>query len=300
MTENTLVGQVVRNRRRKNFTMIQNAMAQDDQLSWNARGIMTYLLSLPDDWVIYKTEIIKHGDIGRDKFNKVWNELQSFGYLSKEKVKNLSDGTFQGVMWILNEEPEITRRPENPLFGENPVKSTEGLKIRPTDNPTVGKPEVRETRPLTNKHSLTNTHNKQIEEDDEVKREETDSKSHPFEKSLQKVAKSEFGSIFDTLAASLNDQEDIEAIKQELNQELVALTPQVIRSNFEAAWEFTQSRCESDAYFGKYLLKNLQMKASKSQRDKVKRSSEQTVSETITDDFFASVDALRKDWGYAN
>jgi len=32
----------------------------------------------------------------------------------------------------------------------------------------------------------------------------------------------------------------------------------------------------------------------------VKRSREQTISETITDDYFSSVDALRKEWGYAN
>ena len=179
----------------------------------------------------------------------------------------------------------------------NPISVLPG-KQRESQNGIPGNTDV-ELQEIPNRDG-SNIKSININDDDENKREETDTETQQFEKSLQEVAKSELRTIFDTLAASLNNQDDIEAIKQELSQELVALTPQVIRSNFEAAWEFTQSRCESDAYFGKYLLKNLQMKASKSQRDKVKRSSEQTVSETITDDFFASVDALRKDWGYAN
>ena len=46
--------------------MINKEMAQDKTLSWKARGLLLYLLSLPDDWNIYESELIKHATDGRD------------------------------------------------------------------------------------------------------------------------------------------------------------------------------------------------------------------------------------------
>ena len=233
----------------------------------------------------------------KDKVHQIKRELAQYGLLEDER---------QGLnkpnrIYVLN--IDTMRTSEKPTSNEaSDTKDVGNSDIRTSEKPTSGS--------LKNRHQdicnsdtndteysdteFSDTDNK--EDDDENKKEANNS----FQNSLQEVADIELGTIFDTLAASLNNQEDVEAIKQELSTELVALTPQTIRSNFEAAWEYTQSRCESDSYFGKYLLKNLQMKASKSKRDKVKRSREQTISETITDDYFSSVDALRKEWGYAN
>jgi len=295
MTENALIGQVVRKRARTNFTMIQNSMGQNDALSWNARGIMLYLLSLPEDWIIYKSEIIKHGDIGRDKFNKVWNELQDFGYLTKENIQNPENGKFQGVLWILNEEPEIYRSPENPLYGKKSVKSTAELKSRSTVKPSDGKSVERETRPLTNTHSLTNTHNKQIDDEDENKKESDNS----FQKSLREIAEDRFKDVFELLdTLKFPNEGDAEAIKSEMSSELLKADEGQIVNYFRVAWEYAQENCTSDSYFVRYLVKNMQMQANKDKLNVSKIRHESLATEPLSDDYFASVDALRVAWSY--
>ena len=41
------------------YTCITNALAQDNSLSLRARGLMLYLLSLPDDWQIHLNHLCK-------------------------------------------------------------------------------------------------------------------------------------------------------------------------------------------------------------------------------------------------
>ena len=42
------------------FVTVHKAFIHDASLSWKAKGILLYLLSRPDDWQIYETELIKH------------------------------------------------------------------------------------------------------------------------------------------------------------------------------------------------------------------------------------------------
>ena len=35
----------------KNYTTINNTGLKDKRLSWKAKGILAYILTLPDDWV---------------------------------------------------------------------------------------------------------------------------------------------------------------------------------------------------------------------------------------------------------
>lgn len=41
------------------FTVISNNEVQDKRLSWKARGIFSYLWSMPDNWDFYETEVAK-------------------------------------------------------------------------------------------------------------------------------------------------------------------------------------------------------------------------------------------------
>ncbi|MEG2534343.1 MAG: hypothetical protein RSA82_01860, partial [Lactococcus sp.] len=81
--------EIVKRERTKNpYSLIPNELVQNDDMTWAARGLMCYILSMPDDWVFYKTEVMKHGEKKRDAFNKTWMELQSFGYITKEYIRD--------------------------------------------------------------------------------------------------------------------------------------------------------------------------------------------------------------------
>ena len=55
----------IKTKKEKNFTVLDNTFIKDTRLSWKAKGLMTYLLSLPDDWTIHLSEIEQHATDGK-------------------------------------------------------------------------------------------------------------------------------------------------------------------------------------------------------------------------------------------
>ncbi|AFZ69538.1 hypothetical protein [Deinococcus peraridilitoris] len=68
------------------YSQIYRRALQDDRLSWNARGIMGYLLSKPDNWTVSVSDLIKQGHLKRDGIRAVLKELQATGYLWRHKT----------------------------------------------------------------------------------------------------------------------------------------------------------------------------------------------------------------------
>lgn len=65
------------------YVMINKQCINDNRLTWAAKGLHTYLLSLPDDWTIYVNELVKHTSAGRDHTYTVIRELISCGYMQR-------------------------------------------------------------------------------------------------------------------------------------------------------------------------------------------------------------------------
>ncbi|MDO0823093.1 hypothetical protein [Desulfosporosinus nitroreducens] len=53
------------NKTKNNFTQIDNNLIDDKSLSYGAKGILSYLLSKPDDWKFYTQDIANHFRITR-------------------------------------------------------------------------------------------------------------------------------------------------------------------------------------------------------------------------------------------
>lgn len=79
---------IFRSSNQSNYSIINNEVLKRDDLSWKAKGIMCYILSLPNDWEIYLEELQKHSTDGRDSFRSGWNELKDKGYVKREPMKN--------------------------------------------------------------------------------------------------------------------------------------------------------------------------------------------------------------------
>ena len=107
------------------YFMHRRATAQDRALSFEARGVVAYLLSKPDDWTIALTDLMAEGGIGRDKARRILNELAEAGYL-KQQQQHGDGGKFEAVVYVLHEEPQpVTENPsavspvtEKPLTAE--------------------------------------------------------------------------------------------------------------------------------------------------------------------------------------
>ncbi|WP_145475418.1 DnaD domain protein [Staphylococcus hominis] len=71
-----------------NFVTVHKNFIHDDNLSWKAKGILLYLLSRPDDWRIYETELNKHSSDGRDSLRTGIKELEQAGYIHRTRRRN--------------------------------------------------------------------------------------------------------------------------------------------------------------------------------------------------------------------
>lgn len=64
-----------------NFTLIPNSILRDSQLPLDTIGLLVYLLSLPEDWVIRATQIQQEFGIGREKRQRMYKQLEHAGHL---------------------------------------------------------------------------------------------------------------------------------------------------------------------------------------------------------------------------
>lgn len=108
---------------------------QDKTLSWKAKGILSYMLSMPDDWTFYIDELIKHSTDGKASFRSGFKELQDKGYVTRIRKRN-EKGTFDWET-IVHERP-CTDFPQ-------------------VDKPQVDKPQVDNRTLLSNDELITNS-----------------------------------------------------------------------------------------------------------------------------------------------
>lgn len=70
------------------YTPLSNKLLQDARLSLDTRGLMAFLLSLPNDWIIYKENVQKQIGYGKKKMDRIWSEAKKYGYIISEKSRN--------------------------------------------------------------------------------------------------------------------------------------------------------------------------------------------------------------------
>jgi len=71
-----------------NYSVISNEFIRRKDLSWKAKGILTYILTLPDDWKINLNEIMTHSTDGERSFRSGWKELETTGYIKRYPVRD--------------------------------------------------------------------------------------------------------------------------------------------------------------------------------------------------------------------
>ena len=71
-----------------NYTVMSNHHLQDKRLSLKAKGLLSYMLSLPDDWDYSLKGLTTGCRDGIDSVRSAVHELEDCGYLCRSKVRD--------------------------------------------------------------------------------------------------------------------------------------------------------------------------------------------------------------------
>lgn len=90
------------------YVMLNKGLLDDKTLSWKAKGILSYLLSMPDDWKVYEQEISNHSTDGIRSTRSGIKELMDVGYIKRHQIKD-NKNRFAGYEYEVHEFPVITK-----------------------------------------------------------------------------------------------------------------------------------------------------------------------------------------------
>lgn len=126
----------------RDYSVISNAMVRDIRLSFAARGLLTYLLTLKPDWSINTAHLIKQSPLGRDGLLRLLRELERFGHLYRAQSR-LERGLRGPTVINIYESPELNQH----FSPQTAFPSTE----EPfTDSPSTAKPLLLKTNKEVN------------------------------------------------------------------------------------------------------------------------------------------------------
>ena len=70
-----------------NFTILDNLMLRRHDMTARSKGVFAHILSLPDNWIVYKKELFRHHKEGYDALNTAFNELKDL--ITQTEYENL-------------------------------------------------------------------------------------------------------------------------------------------------------------------------------------------------------------------
>ena len=105
------VFRVVKN---ENYTTLSNYHFKDKRLSWKAKGLLSTMLSLPDDWNYTIEGLATLSDDGIKATNTGLNELEKCGYLIRRQQRNEA-GHYGVTEYIIYEQPQLAEQDERQI-----------------------------------------------------------------------------------------------------------------------------------------------------------------------------------------
>ena len=91
----------------RNYTVMSNYHLRDKKLSYKAKGLLSFMLSLPDDWDYSINGLVAVSKEGVKAIKNILQELQRYGYLVINKKQN-ELGQFE-YEYLIYEYPEYQK-----------------------------------------------------------------------------------------------------------------------------------------------------------------------------------------------
>ena len=134
---------VFRVEKTRDYTVMANHHLRNKTLSLKAKGLLSLMLSLPDDWDYTLKGLARICRDGVDSIAAAVNELEEAGYIVRKRVRD-DKGRVRDMEYTIFEHPKEDIPPKRDFpVQENPVQ----------DNPVQEKPEQEKCPQLSTKES---------------------------------------------------------------------------------------------------------------------------------------------------
>ena len=116
---------VIRVKKSKNYTTMSNFHLRDKNLSLKAKGLLSVMLSLPDDWDYSIAGLISIVKEEETAVNSALKELKKYGYLEVKKNFPTKENPKISVEYLVYEQPHNQSIENQPL--ENQPLENQGI-----------------------------------------------------------------------------------------------------------------------------------------------------------------------------
>ena len=143
---------VFRIEKTKDYTVMSNHHLRDTDLSLKAKGMLSLMLSLPEDWDYTLAGLAHICKDGLASIRTTVMELEENGYLSRRRQRN-EKGQLGDIEYTIHEKPQACGKPvDNPVDNSPPICEKPILENLTLDNPILEKPILEnQTQLNTNK-----------------------------------------------------------------------------------------------------------------------------------------------------
>ena len=144
---------VFRIERTKDYTVMSNHHLRNHELSLKAKGLLSMMLSLPDDWNYTTRGLAKICKEGVDAIGSALRELETAGYIVRNQLRD-QQGRISDTEYVIYEKPQ-PRQPETP----RPDTAVPDTASPDTENPYLDKPDTEKPAELNIEKSNTQKQN---------------------------------------------------------------------------------------------------------------------------------------------
>ena len=145
---------VFRVERNTGYTVMSNHHLRNKELTLKAKGLLSQMLSLPEDWD-YTLAGLSH--INREKIDAIREavrELERAGYIVRSRERD-AKGRLRGADYVIYEQPQLPPKPDLPTL-ENPT-----LENPTQEKPTLEKPTQENPMQIIKEEQKTNLSKKE-------------------------------------------------------------------------------------------------------------------------------------------
>ena len=135
---------VFRIERTRDYTVMSNHHLRNANLSLKAKGLLSMMLSLPEDWNYTTRGLAKICKEGVDAIGAALRELEAAGYIVRHKLRD-RQGRISDTEYVIYEQPQ----PKNPDTPQPDTASPD------TENPDMVKPDTEKPAELNIEKSNT-------------------------------------------------------------------------------------------------------------------------------------------------